>query len=307
MLKLYDWLNRLDYLAFNRVTYYDNQFPANCGEINADESISFDCINMPKSVINEPDIVYKTKPAGYFVKPGQVIPDWDGLRILQELCTGVKWGDFSTIVPGEFIYMRIDGHGGVYRGEFVRNGKIYNVLECTVAFGGGVVPSYIDLATGARYQYKGGPQIYAWEAHGKLSKYIDYSAEYPDRIKVDGKWGKNTTILAQRVYGCKTINGVIGHQKKSYENVCPACVPATKNGGSWFFSGTPGYSPLIARIQKECGVKYRKTSTSYGKMTKKTRKRFQKMLGRPVTGVIVAADVKAFQKHINKMAKTKLR
>ena len=182
MLKLDDWLKRLDYLAENRITYYDNQHPSNCGEINPDGSISFDCINMPKSIINEPDIVYKTKPAGYYVKPGQVIPDVDGMGILG-LCTDVHWFDFSTIVPGEFLYMRIDGHGGVYRGEIVRNGKIYNVDECTAAWGGGVIHSYMDLKTGARYAYKGGPQIYAWEAHGKLSKYIDYTKKEKSMFK----------------------------------------------------------------------------------------------------------------------------
>ena len=177
MLKVNDWIKRLKYLAFNRTTYYDNSFPANCGEINPDGSISFDCIGMEKSVLNEPDIVYKTKPAGYHVKPGQVVPDWaDGAGILG-LCTDAKWWDFSTIVPGEHLYMRTDGHGGVYVGEFVHAGLTYNVIECTAAWAGGVIPTYLDKKTGARLQYKGGPQCYAWEAHGKLSKYIDYKTE----------------------------------------------------------------------------------------------------------------------------------
>ena len=170
-------VQRLKYLAFNRVTYYDNSFPANCGEINPDGSISFDCIGMEKTVLNEPDIVYKTKPAGYHVEPGQVVPDWaDGAGILG-LCTDAKWWDFSTIVPGEHLYMRTDGHGGVYVGEFVHAGLTYNVIECTAAWAGGVIPTYLDKNTGARLQYKGGPQCYAWEAHGKLSKYVDYKKE----------------------------------------------------------------------------------------------------------------------------------
>lgn len=304
MMIVSDFLKRLDYLAENRITYYDNHFPSNCGEINPDGSISFDCINMPKSVINEPDIVYKKKPAGYYVEPGQVIPDYDGLRIIEELCTDVRWFDFSTIVPGEFLYMRIDGHGGIYRGEIVRNGKIYNVDECTAAWGGGVMHTYMDLKTGARYAYKGGPQIYAWEAHGKLSNYIDYS-DIPDHVKEDGLWGMETTKLAQVVYGCKTINGKVVHQKKSYQKVCPACVPRKNGEGSWCFSGTDGYSPLIARIQKELGIKYDKNSASYGRFTRKTRKKLQKKLGTKVDGNFKAVDVKAFQKYINKKAKGK--
>lgn len=207
MLKVNDWIKRLKYLAFNRVTYYDNSFPSNCGEINPDGSISFDCINMPKSVINEPDIVYKTKPAGYYVEPGQVIPDKDGLYIINELCTDAVWWNFKKMVPGEFLYMRIDGHGGVYVGEFTWQGRIYNVIECTAAFGGGVVPSYIDLNTGARYEYKGGYQVYAWEAHGKLSRYIDYKKEDKSMFKDVPTTDKNYKVIKKLAdHGIMTAN-----------------------------------------------------------------------------------------------------
>ena len=222
------------------------------------------------------------------------------------LCTDVQWNKFTSIVPGEFIYMQIDGHGGVYVGEFALNGFIYNVIECTAAWESGVIPTYMDLQTGARYAYRGGPQIYAWEAHGKLSKYIDY-VELPVKVKVDGVWGKNTTKLAQRVYKCKTINGKVKHQKKKYKKVCKACTPIGQANGSWYFTdsanGTEGYSPLIAKIQKELGINYKKTSASYGRMTKKTRKLLQKKLGVKVDGVIGTETVKAFQKYINKRAK----
>lgn len=294
MMTLNDWIKRLKYLAFNRVTYYDNHFPSNCGEINPDGSISFDCINMPKSIINEPDIVYKTAPAGYHVEPGQVIPDWNGFRIIQELCTNVQWWNFSKIVPGEFIFMRTDGHGGVYVGEFAINGMIYNVIECTAAWGGGVIPTYIDLQTGARCQYKGGPQIYAWEAHGKLSKYIDYTEKQPKKIKVNGVWDATTTKFAQTVYKCKTISGKVKHQKKAYKKVCPAC------SSGWQFDNTAGYSPLIAKIQKDLKLGFSKTHPSYGKLTKKTRRSLQKKLGVKIDGIIGPETVKAFQKYLNK-------
>lgn len=298
MMKSADWIKRLKYLAFNRVTYYDNQYPSNCGEINPDGSISFDCINMVKSVLNEPDIVYKTSPAGYYVKPGQVIPDVDGAGILA-LCTGVKWYDFSTISPGEFIYMRTDGHGGVFVGEFTSGGYTFNVIECTAAWKSGVVASYLDPKTGGRFSCKGGSQIYAWEAHGKLTPYIDYTKS-PEKVVVDGIWGKETTKLAQKVYGCKTVSGVIKHQKKSYKKVCPAC-----DKSSWKFDGTDGYSPLIAKIQKELKLGFGKTHPSYGKFTKKTRRHLQKKIGVVVTGTFDAQSVRAFQRYINKKAKAK--
>lgn len=119
-----------------------------------------------------------------------------------------------------------------------------------------------------------------------------------DRVAVDGDWGKYTTILAQRVYGCKTINGKVVHQKKSYKYVCPAC-----DESSWCFTGTKGYSPLIAKIQKELGIKYNKKSASYGRFTKKTRKKLQKFLGMKADGNFKEKDVEAWQKYLNKRAK----
>lgn len=129
----------------------------------------------------------------------------------------------------------------------------------------------------------------------------------PAQVTVDGVWGKNTTKLAQRVYKCKTISGNIKHQKKLYKKVCKACTPTGQANGSWYFTdsatGTEGYSPLIVKIQKELGIKYKKTSHGYGRMTKTTRKLLQKKLGVKVDGVIGSNTVKAFQKYINKRAK----
>ena len=283
-----DWVRRLKHLAFKRVTYYDNTFPGNCGEINADGSISFDCIGMIKSVINEPDIVYKTAATGYYVKPGQVIPDTDELGILN-LCTGIKWHSFIKMVAGEYLYM--SGHGGVYVGDFSVNGLIFNVIECTAAWQGGVVASYID-SYGRRFDHKGGTQCLAWEAHGELSKYIKRT-----QIKVDGVWGKETTLLAQKVYGVTKQPGLVLHQNKSYKAVCPAC-----SGDTWRFDGSKGYSYLIAAIQKACGMNLPKTHRKYGKMSRTTRIRFQQKLGVKADGIIGPATVKAFQKFLNRKA-----
>lgn len=169
MLKVNDYINALIHLATKRVTYYDNSFPGNCGEINPDGSISFDCINLIKSIINEPDIAYKTSPAGYFVRPGQVISDTDEIGILN-LCTGQTWGDFRNMTPGEYLYM--GGHGGTYIGD---HGDV-NVVECTAAWRGGVLCSWVD-PDGTRRSMKGGGICGKWEAHGKMTRYIDYSVQ----------------------------------------------------------------------------------------------------------------------------------
>lgn len=173
MIKVKDWIAALKHLALERVTYYDNTFPCNCGEINPDGSISFDCIGLVKSLINELDIAYKTSPAGYYVVPGQVIPDTTTEIGILNLCSDVKYNNFLSATPGEYLYM--DGHAGVYVGDFTDPSGVVNVIECTVAsFDSGVTTSYVDN-NGIRWNHKGGYTERAWKAHGKLDKYIDYS------------------------------------------------------------------------------------------------------------------------------------
>ena len=180
MIKVKDWLKALFHLALERVTYYDNTFPANCGEINPDGSISFDCIGLVKSLINELDIAYKTSPAGYYVIPGQVIPDTTEIGILN-LCSDVHYNNFLSAAPGSYLYMA--GHAGVYVGEFTDPSGVCNVIECTVAsFDSGVTTSYVDNE-GVRWNHKGGYSERKWVAYGKLDKYIDYSVEPEKKTK----------------------------------------------------------------------------------------------------------------------------
>ena len=188
MIKVDDYIKALKHLALERVTYYDNVFPGNCGEINPDGSISFDCIGLVKSLINELDIAYKTTPAGYYVRPGQVIPDTTENGILN-LCTDVSTKNFLSATPGSYLCM-YGKHAGIYVGEFTDPSGVCNVIECTVAsFDSGVTTSYVDN-NGIRWNHKGGYTEGKWDAYGKLTKYIDYSKEEPKKKKkykiVDG-------------------------------------------------------------------------------------------------------------------------
>lgn len=285
-----DWISRLKYLESSRVTYYDNSFPGNCGEINRDGSISFDCIGMVKSIINEPDIVYKKSPAGYYVKPGQVIPDTTERGILN-LCSDVSYA-FNNLTPGEYLYM--NGHAGVYVGDFTDPSGVVNVIECTPAFGGGVTTSYVDSA-GRRWNHRGGYQVMAWGAHGKLSNYIDYGSQpkpTPGKVVVDGEWGFATTALAQKVFGTE-VDGEVSHQLKSCQKYCLNCVPKGENGGSWVFDSSRGYSPLIKAIQKWCGAE------QDGRMGPDTIKAMQKKLNVGVDGYCGPETVKAWQTFLN--------
>lgn len=210
MMTATDWTDRLKYLATQRKTYYDNHFPGNCGEINSDGSISFDCIGLVKSVINEPGIAYKYSPAGYYVTPGQVIPDYDEIGILN-LGTDITWWDFSNVANGEYLYM--PGHGGVY---FSGNSDV-NVAECTGAWRGGVLCSWVD-PDGTRRDCRGGSPNGRWSAHSKLSKYIDYTIKDGLVRHNDGTWwfyrnGKidySCNSVVKNEYGWwKVVNGKV--------------------------------------------------------------------------------------------------
>lgn len=213
-LKVDDFIKGLKHLAMDRVTYYDNHFPSNCGEINPDGSISFDCIGLVKSVINEPDICYKTEPAEYYVKPGQVIPDGaDEIGILN-LCTGVEWGRFTHALKGSYLYM--EGHAGIFCGaEFKHGSGIVNTIECTTDFGdNGVTTSWMDISTGRRYDHKFGTEWRAWEAFGNLTNYIDYgSTPKPQPTKAEFKyqvWDDMNETWQPNVINDQDYAGVFG-------------------------------------------------------------------------------------------------
>ena len=175
-----DFCYRLKYMALNRESFYSNSFPKNCLYINNGGVLSADCIGMIKSLINEPDAYKRTSPVGYYVKPSQVIPDTTEKGILN-LCSDVT-SNFNKLVAGEYLYM--DGHAGIYVGEFTDGSGTVNVIECTPAFGGGITTSYVS-GTGTRFNHKGGSSLGKWQAHGKLTKYIEYAKPVLTWIK---KW-----------------------------------------------------------------------------------------------------------------------
>lgn len=184
----------------SRRTAYSSQFPYNCGYIWASGVISFDCINLIKSYINYPAIAYKTKPAGFYVQPGQVIKDTTERGILN-LCTG-RSSDFRKIKPGAYMLYNGDGHGALFVGEYKDPSGVVNTIECTTDMGGGVVSSYTD-ADGWRWNHKGGYRFGRYTEYGYLTKYVDYSTEStpepePEKKKtinqlakevIAGKWG----------------------------------------------------------------------------------------------------------------------
>lgn len=110
------------------------------------------------------------------------------------------------------------------------------------------------------------------------------------KITVDGEWGRNTTKLAQKVFGTE-VDGIVSNQFGAYKS---------QNSGllteSWEFESKPsGYSPLVKAIQKWCGA------TQDGHIGPDTIKKIQKKLGTPVDGRFDKGGqgIKAFQTWLN--------
>lgn len=194
MIKVKQFCDDLKYIESKRRTFYNSTFPYNCGYIHASGYISFDCINLIKSYINDPAVARRTKPAGSYVIPGTVIKDTTERGILN-LCTG-RSADFSKIKPGAYMLYNGDGHGSIYVGEFTDPSGVVNTIECTTDFGGGVVTSYTD-ASGYRWDHKGGVCYGRYTEYGYLTKYIDYSEDKEKKKSITaiakeviaGKWG----------------------------------------------------------------------------------------------------------------------
>ena len=130
------------------------------------------------------------------------------------------------------------------------------------------------------------------EVNKKLNNSTDSSdkkEENKHTIDEDGKWGKDTTIKAQEVFGT-TIDGVVTDQRKEYEAKNPGLI-------SFEWKSNPtGYSELIRAIQKKVGA------NADGWIGTETIKKMQKYFGTIQDGCVSNPSdvVKAFQKWLNK-------
>jgi len=161
-------------------TKYWNEFPYNCGYMHADGAVSWDCSNLVKTLINGWEY---NKRVGSYCSDFSRTGDCTEWGLLQQ-CTNIST-DFSSM--NYLALLSMDGHIGTYLGENVTiNGKVYNVIECTAAWGGGVLYSYVTNS-GARYNHKGGSRSNrSWTHHGKMTKWLTYSKE--GWIKEKGQW-----------------------------------------------------------------------------------------------------------------------
>lgn len=163
------YLQRIKALA-DRKTFYKNKYPYNLCYINNDGRTSADCVNLVKALLNGYNIYNNT--VGYYQRDLSNTGDCTEAELIAQ-CTDVS-PDFDRLTAPEVLYMK--GHIGSYVGECVRGGKTYNVIECTVSFGGGIVYSWVD-ADGTRRAYKGGTKNGKWTLHGLPSRWVSYNEE----------------------------------------------------------------------------------------------------------------------------------
>lgn len=112
-----------------------------------------------------------------------------------------------------------------------------------------------------------------------------------DKITVDGIWGKNTTLKAQKVFGT-TADGIVSNQHDDYKSKNPGLLSTTFE---WEAKPGSNGSLLIKKIQSWCGV------SADGFIGPNTIKAMQRKLGTTADGVVSkpSAMVKAFQNWLN--------
>lgn len=268
--KAKDLCEHLIFMAKNRESYYDDKFPGNSCEIHERGVISADCIGLVKGIINAPDIWKKLKPVGYHapvgLDHGAIIDDYNEEGILRQ-CTGVS-PYFPNIQPGEYLYMA--GHAGVFCGEFEHTGGVCNTVECTTDFGdNGITSSYLDPASGRRYDHKGGTEWRSWERHGKLSDYIEYDNSFVDVIYQVFDDVKRTWLEA--VEGTSDYAGIYGHDVD--------CVSAA------FYE-----ADLYYKVHTWKGDEYEKYNNSEWLPEVKNRNDYAGIKGRPVDAFMIRCD-----------------
>ena len=222
---------RLKNLA-GRSTFYKNKYPYNLCYNHADGRTSADCVNLYKALLNGYDVNNRT--VGYFQNNLSNTGDCTEWGLLSQ-CTDISQ-DFKKLRAGEPRLLYKPGHIGGYIGEEVtRNGKIYNCIECTAAWGGGILYSYVTN-TGGRYNFKGGTKNGDWTHHGKMTPWVEYvtpqetpqtkpqetpkktNEEIADEV-IAGKWGsqpQRKKNLEAAGYNYQSIQTIVNEKMKAF-------------------------------------------------------------------------------------------
>lgn len=162
---------------------YENWAPNNCGLCKNDLSLSGDCWNInPKATVwalyMKDHISKNYTPGKYFYDGGGKIsglPDTTGDVIMNNYCTKTTFRKMVASPKAPCMLLINRSHMGAYLGEFVRDGKTYNVSEFSPnGHLGKKMRSYVD-EYGRRWSHKGGTLIGSWNQCGYLTAFLDYS------------------------------------------------------------------------------------------------------------------------------------
>lgn len=157
-----------------KATAYKDTYPLNCLYYWGNGKWSADCNNLYKCWIWSKGELPKT--VGKYV----YAPNRYGLgdltcKQLIDSCSDVST-DFSKIQKGELLYIKgstdLNGHIGIYVGDYQVEGKTFNVIEASPIWYNGIQSTYVD-SKGRRIRPKTGEQSGVWEKHGKAPN-IDY-------------------------------------------------------------------------------------------------------------------------------------
>lgn len=222
-------VERLENLA-GRKTFYKNRHPYNLCYNHADGRTSADCVNLYKALLNGYDVTNRT--VGYFQNNLSNTGDCTEWGLMSQ-CSDVS-KDFTKLKAGEPRLLYKSGHIGGYIGkEVTRGGHVYNCIECTAAWGGGILYSYVD-SRGGRYNYKGGSKNGDWTHNGLMTPWVKYvsqgkpqepqgtpkksNEEIADEV-IAGKWG-NTPERRARLeaagYNYNAIQAIVNEKLKKY-------------------------------------------------------------------------------------------
>ena len=165
-----EWVERMEHCANQHPNAYNNHYPYNLLYFDG-TTLSADCVNLQKALLNGYDIS-KSRVKGYYQRDLSNTGDVTEWGLLKQ-CSDIS-GDFTKLEEGFPRLLYKSGHIGAFLGkETIVNGRIVNVIEATVAFGGGIIYSYVDTA-GRRYAFKGGAMNGAWTKHGLATPWVKY-------------------------------------------------------------------------------------------------------------------------------------
>ena len=207
----------------SRKTRYVNRYPYNLCYNNSDGYTSADCSNLYKALFNGYDVNNRT--VGYYQRDLSNTGDITEAGLIAK-CTDIKT-TFDDLKDNEFRILYMRGHIGGRIPTTIINGKTYNVIEATPAFGGGIIYTYVD-EKGRRFNHKGGTQKGTWLQSGKPALWVSYNAtegsNSNEKPKVDyskypvlkkGSTGQYVRILQQLLvdkgYNPNGIDGIFGN------------------------------------------------------------------------------------------------